>query len=362
MVTLQIIKLLQNDYEIHLIPFSKIEKDKILYDIPEKVIIEDIGFKDEISQFDLNFYNKINNKKYRKAIKLLFSCINTYVFGRFKIRKQLEKMSNKDDIFIFTSSELLAFAPKNRLVVQHFHFNSTLYKNFVSKMFRCISKRPNFYIFLSESTEENINKKHKLKSTVIYNPSRFERKENFEYHNNTLISVCRFEDQKNPLMLLKIAKELDNQNFNYTFNIYGTGSLKGKMEKYIEKNNLKNVHLISGISKMEPYYLESDLYVIVSKFEGFPLSVIEANSLSLPIIWKEMSDPTNSIMKDDYNGYIIDSEDPKLFADKIIKTLSDKEKLRKLKENSYEISKKYEEERIVEVWKKTLDGLFDSIK
>lgn len=100
MVTLQIIRLLQNDYEIHLVPFSKIEKDKILYDIPENVIIEDIGFKDEISQFDLNFYNKINNRKYGKAIKLLFSCINTYVFGRFKIRKQLEDISKKK-IFLF---------------------------------------------------------------------------------------------------------------------------------------------------------------------------------------------------------------------------------------------------------------------
>ncbi len=362
MVTLQIIKLLQNDYEIHLIPFSKIDDNKSLYDIPDKVIIENIGFKDEISQFDLNFYNKINNKQYFKAIKLLFSCINTYVFGRFKVRKQLEKISNKDDIFIFTSSELLAFAPKNRLVVQHFHFNSTLYKNFVSKMFRLISKKPNFYIFLSESTQENIDKKHKLKSTVIYNPSRFKRKENFEYHNNKLISVCRFEDQKNPLMLLKIAKVLDKNNFNYTFNIYGSGSLKGKMEKYIKNNNLNNVHLISGVSKMEPYYLESDLYVIVSKFEGFPLSVIEANSLSLPIIWKEMSDPTNSIMKNDYNGFIIDSEDPKVFADKIIELLSNREKLQKMKENSYKISEKYEEERIVGVWEKTLDELFNSIK
>lgn len=162
-------------------------------------------------------------------------------------------------------------------------------------------------------------------------------------------------------MLLKIAKELDNRNFNYTFNIYGSGSLKGKMEKYIKKNNLKNVNLISGISKMEPYYLESDLYLIVSKFEGFPLSVIEANSLSLPIIWKEMSDPTNSIMKEDYNGYIIDSNNPELFADKIIEILSNKEKLRKFKENSYEISQKYEEERIVEVWKRTLNELFSYI-
>ncbi len=361
MVTLQIIKMLQNDYEIHLIPFSKIDKNKIKYELPEKVIIEDINFKDEISQFDLNFNKKISNKEYGKAIKLLFSCINTYIFKRFKIRKQLEQLSNKDDIFIFASGELLIFAPSNRFIIQHFHFNSKLYKSFVSKLFRLISKKPDYYIFLSESTKESIDKKNKMNSSVIYNPSRFKRKENFDYHNNTLISVCRFENQKDPLMLLKIAKELDKRNFNYTFNIFGNGSLKKKMEKYINKNDLKNVHLISGISKLEPYYLESDLYIITSKFEGFPLTVIEANTLSIPVIWKEMSDPTNSIMKNDVNGYIIDSNNPTLFADKIIEVLSNKEKLRKLKETTYELSEKYQEENIINSWKRLLEKIFDKI-
>lgn len=362
MVTLQIIKMLQNDYEIHLIPFSKVDKSKIKYELPEKVIVEDINFKDEISQFDLNFNKKIKNKEYLKAIKLFFSCINTYVFRRFKIRKQLEKLSTKDDIFVFASGELLIFAPSNRFIVQHFHFNSKLYKSFVSKLFRLISKKPNYYIFLSESTKENIDKKNKLNSSVIYNPSRFKRKENFEYHNNSLISVCRFEDQKDPMMLLKIAKELDNRKFEYTFNIYGSGSLKEKMEKFIQKNNLKNVHLISGISKLEPYYLESDLYIITSKFEGFPLTVIEANTLSIPVIWKEMSDPTSSIMKNDVNGYVIDSDDPCLFADKIIEVLSNKEKLKKLKESTYKLSEKYQEENIINSWKELFKELFDKIK
>ena len=66
MVTLQIIGLLSNEYEIHIIPFSPVDKSKIIYKIPDNVIIEDIGFPKEVSQFDMNFANKIKEKHYLK--------------------------------------------------------------------------------------------------------------------------------------------------------------------------------------------------------------------------------------------------------------------------------------------------------
>ena len=164
------------------------------------------------------------------------------------------------------------------------------------------------------------------------------------------------------MMLLKIAKELDKRNFKYTFNIYGNGSLKIKMEKYIKDNSLSNVNLISGIINLEPYYLKSDLYSITSKFEGFPLTVIEANSLSVPVVWKEMGDPTKSIMKEGINGYVLNSNNPSLFADKIIEILSSEENIKKLKKSTYESSYIYEEKNIENKWKKLFSNLFDLIK
>lgn len=350
MVTLQIIRLLSNDYEIHLIPFDKVDKEHIIYDIPSNVVIEDVGFPAQISQFDFHFYKYWNNKHYIKAIKLLFKQVYIYTFGRFKYRKNLEKMTTKDDILIFPSNELMCFAPKNRYKIQHFHFNSKLYFNIFSKTLRRLSKKPDHIVFLTDATKNNVDKKNKFKSTVIPNPSRFKRKENFEYHNNTLITACRFENQKNPMMLVKIAKELKDMNFSYTFNIYGSGTYKKEMEDYIKTYSLDNVHLISGVTNLESCYLNSDLYVITSRFEGFPLSVIEANSLSVPTIWKEMSDPTSSCVFNDVNGYIIDSENPKDFAKKIVEVLSDKDKLRKLKESTYNLASKYEEENIKKIW------------
>lgn len=358
MVTLQIINMLSNEFEIHLIPFDKENKESIKYKINDNVFIEDINFPSSISQFDLNFNKLVENKEYFKAIKLLFKMINTYVFKRKIWRKNLEKMTNENDILVFASQELLLFAPKSRFIVSHFHFNSKLYFSMVQKLFRLLATKPKFTIFLSESTEKAINKQGKMNNTIIYNPCRYEPVLNKEFHNNTLISVCRFEDQKDPMLMLKIAKELDKANFSYTYNIFGSGSYKRKMEKYIKKNNLKNVHLISGETNLKDRYLASDLFIITSKFEGFPLTAIEASSFSLPSIWMEMGDPTSSFIIKNKNGFIIKKRDPKLFKDKIIEVLSNQETLTNLKSTSYESSLRFDKEKIKNKWIETFNILF----
>lgn len=361
MVTLQIIGLLAKEYEIHIIPFAPVDKSKIIYNIPEGVIIDDIGFPKEVSQFDMNFANKIKEKHYLKALGLLFKTIHIYTFGRYKYKRRISKLTTKKDIIIIASTEIMLCAPNDRYVIHHFHFNSNMYNNPFSRLLHLISRKPDKVIFLTEATRDILKDKVHAPSAVMLNPCRFKREEHYDYHNNTLITVCRFELQKDPLLLLRIAKELDNRKFNYTYNIYGTGSLKEKMLAYIKENNLKNIHLIEGIQDLAPYYAKSDLYIMASKFEGLPLTCIEANSLSIPLVWVDIGDPTSSFIIEDKNGYIIHSREPKEFADKIIEVLSNKEKLESLKKSTYETSKRFDEEEIKSKWVSFLDETFNSL-
>ena len=130
--------------------------------------------------------------------------------------------------------------------------------------------------------------------------------------------------------------------------------------EFKEKHNLDNVNFIEGITDLTPEYLSSDLFILTSKFEGLPLSAIEATSLSLPIIRREMSDPTSTFMIEGENGFIIPKRDPKLFADKIIGLLSNKNSLAELKKSTYLTSKRFDESEIYNRWKIELDIMFNS--
>lgn len=361
MVTLQIIRFLADEYEIHVIPFDEVDLSKIKYNVPDNVYIENIGFPKDISQVAVNVDKNIKQKHFFKALSLIFKSFWVYTFGRFEIRQRIANITSKDDIIIISSGELMMFAPKNRFVIQHFHFNSKLYNSISSKSFRLLSKKPDFIIFLSESTQDKIKKHLDVPSTTIPNPCRFLRQESYEYHRNSLISVCRLEYQKDPMLMLKIAKDLDNLNFDYSYHIYGNGTYKNKMMKYIKKHHLSKVQIIEGISDLSEYYKNSDLYIMTSRFEGLPLTGIEANSLSLPIIWMDIDDPTSSFMIEGQNGYIIPKRNSMLFAKKIIEVLNDKSLLQELKKTSFASSERFMQDNIKQKWIETLDFCFDSI-
>ncbi len=355
-VTLQIINSLASNYEVHLVPFIK--PKNITYKIDQKVIIEEFSFPSELVQFDVSLNNLIEHHKYYSALLLIFKLIKNILIDRFKFRKSIQNKTTAKDVLIFPSVELMLYAPKNRFVIWHFHYNSKLFNNLNSKILRLLSRKPDLYIFLTNSTKEKLQSKLKRPCTTITNPSRYERVLNAESHNNTLISACRLCSQKNPMLMLKIAKELENLDFKFVYNIYGDGPYKNKMLKFIKNNSLHSVNIISGCRNLKEKYLSSDLYLITSNFEGLPLSCLEANSLSVPIIWKEMGDPTNSFMIEKKNGIIINSKSPKLFAKQIINLFADQKKLSQLKYDTYISASRFEINNIKSKWTEVLDDIF----
>ncbi len=74
-----------------------------------------------------------------------------------------------------------------------------------------------------------------------------------------------------------------------------------------------------------------------------------------------MKDPTSSCVFNNENGFIIDSENPKDFALKIIEVLTNKEALTKLKQSTYNLASNYEESHIKELWLKFFEEQFKNL-
>ncbi len=98
--------------------------------------------------------------------------------------------------------------------------------------------------------------------------------------NLSVISICRFVEQKNIKDILKIALKLPN----LTFCIIGDGPLWDEINFLIKKNNLNNVNLLGEKKDIFRYLYESDIYLSTSLYEGLPISILEAMSIGLPIV------------------------------------------------------------------------------
>lgn len=120
-----------------------------------------------------------------------------------------------------------------------------------------------------------------------------------------IISVMRLDDNKDPLFLIDIAKELQNNNVSFCWRLLGDGPLFNKVKDKIHINHLEEKVVLYGyINNPYPYLKKSDLYVSTSNSEGYGLSIVEALYFNLNVISSKY-DAIEEVL-DNNNGTIID--------------------------------------------------------
>lgn len=98
-------------------------------------------------------------------------------------------------------------------------------------------------------------------------------------------NVASFKDAKNHLFLLDVFFEIYKSNKNYKLFLVGDGILREKIEKKINKLNLQNNVILLGVRADVSQILQMfDLFLLPSLYEGFPVSILEAQCSGLTCI------------------------------------------------------------------------------
>lgn len=98
-----------------------------------------------------------------------------------------------------------------------------------------------------------------------------------------IISLSALERRKRLQNVILALKELDDPEIHY--DIYGEGSFKSKIEDLIIEKNMGNKIKLKGLSNYPQDCLKnSDIFILLSKGEAFPIAPLEAMSCGLPII------------------------------------------------------------------------------
>lgn len=361
MVTSNIINQLSSDYSITVISTAKIENNK--YQFNENVKVVSLNVPIDLCRIDYYYKQYVTNKKFLKLILFVIRMLYYYSFGIRKEKRIIKKMTTKDDLIIASSADGYILAPRKRKVAFHFHFNAKYFFSFSNLCLRRVIRKPDYYIFLTETTYKTVitKRKHIAKKRCyhIYNPVRFERNLTLSYHNNKIIFLGRFLHQKNPMFALKIAKELKNKNFPFELHMYGEGDFQKEMSTYVSKHQLTEVIIHPMTYNVNGVLSKADLLLVTSVFEGQSLVTIEANSQSVPVISTNWGDACHELIKQGKNGLVIESAKPVVFAEKIIEILSNQSEYLQLRKSAYESSKRFTPKEIRSKWIDFLQSIED---
>lgn len=220
--------------------------------------------------------------------------------------------------------------------------NSKRIIRFQRKLFRSRKVIP---ISISEEVQNTVSAVYDIDiswSPIIYNGIPLEKcvsKKNYSKRGN-ILHIGRFVDVKNHQFLIKLFKKvLDKYDGNLTLTLVGEGPLENNIKNMTKELNINNNVVFLGAQK-DCYSLfeKSDLFVLTSKYEGMPMTVIEAMGSGVPCIVSNVGGLKDMIL-DGKNGVLCSNEND--FFNAIIDLLNDDQKRKKMGLSAIRDSKKY---------------------
>lgn len=112
------------------------------------------------------------------------------------------------------------------------------------------------------------------------------------------------DDQKRSDLLLPFWKACKDRLPGWEFIIVGDGPYKKKIEEQIKAQNIERVTL-TGFQKPEAYYKKASIFMMPSAYEGFPNTILEAQSYGCPVIAFKSYDALEWIVNDGKDACLI---------------------------------------------------------
>ncbi|MFA7575320.1 MAG: glycosyltransferase family 4 protein, partial [Arcobacteraceae bacterium] len=161
--------------------------------------------------------------------------------------------------------------------------------------------------------------------------------------------VGRLEKLKGLTYLIEAVNILKRENTEFVVWIIGEGNESVNFKNLVWKYNLeKYINFFGSKTNQDTvsYYVSSDVFILPSLKEGFPLTLLEAWAAGLPVIISDVGN-VSEICRDKENALIIPPGNSQKITE-AMKLLIDDEHLReKLGENGKElVEKKYSWEKI----------------
>ncbi len=145
------------------------------------------------------------------------------------------------------------------------------------------------------------------------------------------------------------------EDFDKTIEFIETGE-KYSINELLNRFNIpeNSVIKIKKTNDVKKYYASSDVFLLTSVSEGFPMVLLEAAAFGVPSVITEIPG-LEDIIWDKENGFIVEKNDMQKLSEKIVLLLSDEQVMLKFRENAVLNAKRYSIEKIYKRWQDLIE-------
>ena len=218
-------------------------------------------------------------------------------------------------------------------------------------------------IVLLTKEDRDTNWKGRRNVSVIPNPVTLQQNRTALLDNKRIIALGRLTFQKNFASLIKAFSIVADRHPDWKLDILGEGADRVALEKEIHRLALTDMVFLRGSqSNVQEWLLESSIFVMTSRFEGFSLVLLEAMSCGLPAVSYATPCGPRDLISDGQSGFLVAEGDETALAERICRLIED----RQLRKNFGTAAKEHAQalslENIIPKWTSLFEELMEKKK
>jgi len=172
-------------------------------------------------------------------------------------------------------------------------------------------------------------------------------------------SLGRLTEQKGFDLLLEAFAKVERKHPQWNLRIIGDGPLRGELESLANSLGISGRVSFAGlIQDPAPILAASHLFVMASRFEGFPYAALEALASGLPVIYTDCPSGPREIIRHQVDGLLVPAGDVTELAEAMDRLMSDAAERRAMAARAPEVLERFGVDRIISDW----EALFEDIR
>lgn len=177
--------------------------------------------------------------------------------------------------------------------------------------------------------------------------------------SKVLLSVGNLIPLKGFDLLLEVANVILHIHKDWIWIILGEGEERINLEAKIKEYNLEQRVILKGkVSNIGDYYAKTGIFVMTSRHEGLPMTLLETKQYQLPAISFDIKTGPRECIINNKNGYLIPAFDIQEMIVKISKLIEDQYLRYEFSQHVLDDSEKFSIEVVINLW----DEVFSSLE
>ena len=177
-------------------------------------------------------------------------------------------------------------------------------------------------------------------------------------YSKHILWLGRIASGKQPLEIPRIMREVCARDPEIICHVVGAydPNLEKKLAENIEAEGLTEHVILEGFhADVTPFYEKSALFLMTSRYEGFPLTLFEAAAYGLPTVLYEMPWLSYNDLID--GAIAVPQRDASAAAEAIVRIVNDPEEWQRRSDAIYNSALRYEKTDITAYWTSLIESL-----